>query len=430
MNDHVIGLVGWGTVGGGVLDVLEQDGQLLAERCGMNLVVKTIVDADLERPRSQKPDAQLASDVTAVNDDPAIETVIHLVPGTTIARELVIASLSAGKHVVTANKALLAEHGDELFAIASKHSVSIAFEAAVAGGIPVIAALRDGLAANSIVAIHAILNGTCNYILDQMEVAGLSYDEALERAQALGYAEADPTLDVNGHDTAHKLAILARIAFMGRVDFADISIEGIEDITAEDIASAQRMGCRIKLLAVARKQRNGIELRVAPTLVATSLPLAGVTENYNAVRIDASNAGPTLLVGQGAGASPTASAVLADVVDIATGRYQGTANRFRFFQSVGHLDVLPEAQEETASYARFTVPDRVGLLAALCQRLSEAGISLLSVNQSRPDEHGQCSLEVTTHPCRGGDFLAAVARIEADGLTADETRMFRMLGDV
>ena len=426
-EEFAIGLVGWGVVGGGVLDVLANNGELLSQRCGSRLVVKTIVDNDLSRPRPQQVSAQLSTDIDDINNDPDIKVVIHLVPGTTIALDLMVSSLTAGKHVVTANKALLAEHGHNLYSVANKHGVSIAFEAAVAGGVPIIASLRDGLVANEIDSIHAILNGTSNFILTQMEVQGSDYHEALAQAQELGYAEADPTLDVNGHDSAHKLAILARIAFLAKVDMHHISIEGIEKVTADDIASAARMGCRIKLLAVACKREDGIELRVAPTLVPNNFPLAGVSENYNGVRIDACNAGPTLLVGQGAGALPTASAVLSDVVDIASGRYQETCQRFRFFKDLDTLTVLDEDDEITASYARFMVPDRTGVLASLCSCLSNRGISILSVNQSQPDHNGLCSLEVTTHPCRGGDFLAAAREIERTGLAVEPPRMFRMM---
>lgn len=214
---------------------------------------------------------------------------------------------------------------------------------------------------------------------------------------------------------------------MERVDFDTISKEGIGSITAEDIRSAQRMGCRIKLLAVAHKTSNGIELRVAPTLVPRESPLASVNANYNAVLIDASHAGPTLLVGQGAGAHPTASAILADVVDIATGRYQGTAKRFRFLQEVPVLSVIPESDEHTASYIRFTVPDRAGVLAAICQHLSSRNISILSVNQDLPAADHTAIIEITTHPCRSGDFFEAVAAIQRAGLTVTEPRMFRMM---
>jgi homoserine dehydrogenase len=295
----------------------------------------------------------VSDDITTILQDSDIRVVIHVVGGTTVARDLCIACLQAGKHVVTANKALLAVHGDELFALAAKHGVTIAFEAAVAGGIPVIAALRDGLVANRIKAIYAILNGTCNYILTRMTEDGKGYAEALKEAQALGYAESDPTLDVNGTDTAHKLAILARIAFHSRIPINDIRCEGIENLTAQDIASAKTMGARIKLLAVAQQTERGLELRVAPTLIQSNHPLSNVNQNYNGVYIDGSAAGPTLLVGQGAGALPTASAVLADVVDVCTGRYQNTAKRFQFFTSAQEAHLLPEADEVTGSYARF-----------------------------------------------------------------------------
>ncbi|MHC5067324.1 MAG: homoserine dehydrogenase, partial [Planctomycetota bacterium] len=332
MKSYAIGLVGWGTVGGGVIDIINRDAALISQRCGLDLHIKAIVTRSPERAREQeRGGATLSSDLDTILNDPEIETVIHLVGGTTAAKDIALACLRAGKHLVTANKALIAEHWDELFAVANEHQRAIAFEAAVAGGIPIIAALRDGLVANRVDGIEAILNGTCNYILTQMEVHGLSYDVALAQAQELGYAEADPTLDVNGTDTAHKLAILARIAYNTPVTFADVRVEGIESITAEDIASASRLGCRIKLLGLARERDEGLELSVAPCLVPLDNPMAGVNANYNAVRVLADNAGPTLLVGQGAGALPTASAVLADLVDIATGRHQQTAAQFGFF---------------------------------------------------------------------------------------------------
>ena len=264
---YAIGLLGWGTVGGGVLQLLNEDGAGLGERCGLDIWLKKIVTRQPNRQRDTvlPEGCELSDDITAITDDADIACVLHLVGGTTAAKDLAIACLAAGKHVVTANKALLAEHGDELFAVAAQHGVCLTFEAAVAGSIPVVAALRDGLVANRIDGLQGILNGTCNYMLSQMEQHSLDYDVALAQAKELGYAEADPTLDVNGTDTAHKLAILARIAFAAPVSFDQLRIEGIERISAADIASAQRLGCRIKLLAVARKRETGIELRVTPT---------------------------------------------------------------------------------------------------------------------------------------------------------------------
>ncbi|MDA3960268.1 MAG: homoserine dehydrogenase [Planctomycetota bacterium] len=430
MSDYAIGLVGWGTVGGGVLNILQQDGTLLKERCNLNVRLKAIVTRNPDRARDQKPgSAVVGSDLALITDDPEIKTVLHLVGGTTAAKDIAIACLRAGKHVVTANKALLAEHWDELFAVAKETGHTIAFEAAVAGGIPVIAALRDGLVANDIRGIYSILNGTCNYILSRMTQDGMGYDEALGLAKDLGYAESDPTLDVNGTDTAHKLAILAQIAFNTNVPFCAVHIEGIENISADDIESAQRLDSTIKLLGVAKRCPAGVELRVAPTLVPNSNPLAHVNANYNAVRIMANNAGPTLLVGQGAGALPTASAVLSDLIDIAVGSYQRTAEYFRFFAGGEPSTILPEEDEFTASYARFRVKDEPGVLAQMTATLSKHGVSLRAVHQGEPDADSTAEIEVTTHPTRGGAFLSAVKEIDQAGITVQPTVCLRRLDE-
>jgi homoserine dehydrogenase len=423
-----IGLIGWGTVGGGVVEILQRDPQLLRERCGLDIRLKTIITKRPARVRAQDPGEALVSDrLELLLADREIGTVIHLVGGTTVAKDICIACLEAGKHVVTANKALLAEHGDELFALAAQRGVSIAFEAAVAGGIPVIAALRDGLVANRIDAIYAILNGTCNYILTRMEEEGRSYVDALHEAQSLGYAEEDPTLDVNGTDTAHKLAILARIAYHSRIPINAIRCEGIQQLSSADIVSARTMGARIKLLAVAKRGDGGLELRVAPTLVPLDHPLASVTRNYNGIYITGSAAGPTLLVGQGAGALPTASAILADVVDVCTGRYQATANRFRFFTTATDVALLPEDAELTGSYARFLVPDRAGVLAGITQVFSQHGVSILSIHQGAPDSQGRATIEVVTHPLTSRSFFAAIHSIDGSHLTLTPTVTLRRL---
>ena len=297
----------------------------------------------------------------------------------------------------------------------------------MAGGIPVIASLRDGLVANQIHGLHAILNGTCNYVLTQMEEHGLEYAEAVGQAQELGYAEADPKLDLDGTDTAHKLAIMARIAFSSHIEFGTFSVEGIEHITADDIASAKRMNCRIKLLAEAARRDNGLELRVAPTLVPIDHPLASVPANYNGVLIDGHAAGPTLLVGQGAGALPTASAVLADLVGIASGAYQETAGLFTFFDPQDAVSIIPEREEVTASYARFSVVDRPGVLAGISQCLAERGISIMSIHQERPDEDGKAVVETITHPCSGGDFLDAIAAMDKQAFFSGPPTLFRRI---
>lgn len=429
IQEYGIGLVGWGTVGNGVLQLLQDDAELIRERCGIAVQCRAIVTRNPKRPREQRlqGDAVLGDDLALILNDPQIRTVLHLVGGTEAAFDIAAACLTAGKHVVTANKALLAERGRELFPLARQNKVAIAFEAAVAGGIPVIASLRDGLVANHIKSLHAILNGTCNYVLTQMEENNLDFSEAVAQAQELGYAEDDPTLDIDGADSAHKLAILARIAFSTVIDFGSFSVEGIRNITAEDIASAKRLDCRIKLLAVAARREHGLELRVAPTLVPLDHPLASVPANYNGVLIDAHAAGPTLLVGQGAGALPTASAVISDLVGIATGAYQETAGVFSFFEPSETMPLVPEREELTGSYARFTVPDRPGVLAGISSALAAREISIMSLRQDRPDHETKAVLEIITHPCASGDFLDAIAAMERDHLLVGTPTLLRRI---
>lgn len=421
-----IGIIGFGVVGGGVVDVLAKDRAVIAARTGVDLELRSVVSL----PPYQRTDvlgASLGKDLAAITNDPAIRIVLLLVGGTTFAKDMCLACLKAGKHVVTSNKALIAEHGDTLFAVAKEHKVAIAFEAAVAGGIPIIGALRDGLAANRIESITGILNGTCNFILTMMEQKQWSYQQALAEAQRLGYAEADPTLDVNGTDTAHKLAILSRIAFGIRVPLAALRIEGIQNVTAQDMASAARLKSRIKLLAMATQRPEGLELHVAPTLVPLDHPLAAVHMNYNGVYVVGSSSGPQLYTGQGAGALPTASAVLSDVIDVALGRAEQTFGSFGFVHHPTPPSFLPEAEERTASYARFVSPDKPGILAGITQILSSKGISIRSIFQGEADAQGQASIELVTHPARGGDFLDAVAEIDRKQLTAAPTVCYRRL---
>lgn len=429
VEQKAIGVVGWGVVGGGVVDILRDDGALFAERCGFQPVVKAIVtDPATTRRRPEEAGGALVSArIEAITQDPAITTAVHAVGGTTVAKELLVALLRSGKHVVTSNKALIALHGDELFALAAQHGVGLAFEAAVAGGIPIIGALRDGLVANRIESLHAILNGTCNFILTKMEQDGIGYRAALTDAQQLGYAEADPTLDVDGTDTAHKLSILSRIAFAARIPVSSIRTEGIQRISARDIASAKAMGCRIKLLAVARRRSAGLELRVAPTLVPLDHPLAAVMQNYNGIAIRGNNAGPQLFVGQGAGALPTASAVIADLVDVLSGRYQSTADHYQFFKAQQTPAFIPETEEMTGSYARFVVADKSGVLAGITHILSRHGASILSIHQGAANDQQQATVEIVTHPLSGGAFLAAIAEIDQSGLTVQPTTCLRKM---
>ena len=428
MQEYGIGLLGWGTVGGGVLEILANEASTLQARSGFDFKLRRIVTRDPARQRAQDPmGAALSKDCADLVNDDSIQCVLHLVGGTDIAKDMAIDCLKAGKHVVTANKALLAEHWDELHEAATAGNACLAYEAAVAGGIPTILNLRDGLVANRITGVKGILNGTCNYILTQMEERGLSYDDALSQAQELGYAEADPTLDVDGTDTAHKLAILARIAYQAKIDFADVAVEGIQNISATDIASAKRMGARIKLLGVADMQDNGLELHVAPTLVPIEHELAAVRMNYNAVLIDGHAAGSNLQVGQGAGALPTASAIVADLVSIASGSYAHMSTHGGFISQAKAIELLSEADEQTGSYGRFHVKDEPGVLAAITNTLSDFGINILSVNQEVDSKSNSATVEVITHPSRTGDFLKAIESIDNMGQTVEPTVILRRM---
>lgn len=422
-----IGLIGWGTVGGGVIDILNRHGELIATRCGRSLHISTIVTRTPARQRDQDPgSAQIGTDIAAILDDPSIEIVLLLVGGTDVAKEYCQACLQAGKHVVTANKAIIAECWDELFPIAAAQGVCLAYEAAVAGSIPIIDSLRDAFAANSVQGLSGILNGTCNFILTRMEQDGLAYHEALAEAQERGYAEADPTLDVNGYDTAHKLAILARLAFGATVSLDDFPITGIEHLSSADLAAARRFGTRIKLLGVARRCAQGLQLSVAPRLVPLDHQIASINQNYNAVFIENDFAGPSLLVGQGAGAHPTASAVLADVIDLASGSRPHAGPRRNAPTSTA-IELLSENGQQLGYYLRFTVNDQPGALASICQQLGQHAVSVLSIHQDAPEDSQHASIIVLTHPCRLGALQQALTGIDQTGILTAETVVMELL---
>jgi len=424
-----VGIAGLGTVGAGVVKLLRDNADLITARAGRPIIVTAVSARDRNRDRGVSLENIVWHEhAMALAVDPDVDIVVELIGGSEgPAKALVERALAAHRPVVTANKALLAIHGAALAEAAEAAGVTLAYEAAVAGGIPVIKTLREGLAGNRIDRVAGILNGTCNYILTRMEEEGRSYGDALLEAQRLGYAEEDPTLDVNGTDTAHKLAILARIAYHSRIPIHAIRCEGIQQITQADILSAKTMGARIKLLAVAKRGDGGLELRVAPTLVPLDHPLASVRRNYNGIHVLGSAAGPTLLVGQGAGALPTASAILADVVDVCTGRYQATASRFRFFSAAHDVALLPEDAELTGSYARFHVPDRAGVLASITQIFSQHGVSILSIHQGTPDAQGHATIEVVTHPLTSRSFFAAIHSIDGQQVTLTPTVTLRRL---
>ncbi len=423
MSDSLgIALVGCGTVGSGVAEVLLRHRERLAQRAGRPLQLRRVVVRDPNKPREAfLPPELLSTDLAAALSDPAVHVVVELIGGTGVAREVVLAALQAGKHVVTANKALLAEHGHEVFEAARRAERTVCFEAAVAGGVPIIRALGESLAANDITAIQGILNGTSNFILTAMAEQGLSYADALAEAQRRGYAEADPTLDVDGSDAAHKLAILAQIAFGVDARPQDILRQGIDTLDPMDIRFAHELGYTIKLLAEAWARpegdgsgRRGVALHVAPVLLRHTDLLAQVRGAYNAIAVYGDIVGETLYQGPGAGRMPTASSVVADLIDLAVGRAQRTFAAARLWSRIDRGFVL-DPPEKVASrfYLRLLVADRPGVLAEIARILAEQSISISSVVQHEAPETngGPVPLVIVTHYAQTGNFYAAVERI-------------------
>jgi homoserine dehydrogenase len=388
MQRLAVGLLGLGTVGSGVVRLLDQAAERIARRSGRRIEVKWALVRDRDKPRDVPlPAARIVTDPRRVLDDPEVEIVIELLGGTEPALRLVLDALAAGKDVVTANKALLAEHGPAVFHQARKYGRAVAFEGSVAGGIPIVQALGVALAANQVQSLAAIVNGTCNYILTKMTLDGLPYATALRQAQALGYAEADPTLDVDGTDTAHKLAILAQLAFGASVTTDQIPRVGIDRLDVADIRYAGELGYTVKLLALAKLSAAGLELRVAPTLVRDGTPLADVRGPYNAIRVIGDAVGDTLFYGRGAGASPTASAVMGDVIDVAVGRAALTFRTLNLWsEEATQPRLAPSEEVRSRYYLRFTIADRPGVLAALAHVLGAFGISIASVIQHDPGD--------------------------------------------
>jgi homoserine dehydrogenase len=420
-------LIGCGTVGGGVVRLLLEQPDRLAARAGRPLALRRVVVRDLSKPRPDiLPRALLTTDLRQVLDDPNIEIAVELAGGVDWARRAVLDLLAAGKHVVTANKALLAQHGAEVFNAARRHGRTVAFEASVAGGIPIIAALAQSLSANQILSIQGILNGTCNFILTAMSEREQSYAGALGDAQRRGYAEADPTLDVDGTDAAHKLAILAQIAFGVAVPLAAIDRRGIAELHLIDIRYARELGYTIKLLAEAwldaapdpRGDGRGLALHISPVLLRHQTPLAQVRGAYNAIQVLGDAVGDTLYYGQGAGQMPTASAVVADLIDLAVGRAQQTFRTLRLWSGSGPSVVLrPAATVQSRFYLRLLVQDRPGVLADIARVLAQHEISISSVIQHEAiNEHegDTVPLVIMTHTALTGNFRAAV--IEMDRL--------------
>jgi len=430
MKPVKIGLLGLGTVGGGTVNVLARNREEIARRAGRAIEVVHASARDLGKARICSLDGiTLTDQPTAVVDDPEVRIVVELMGGTEAARDMTMRAIEKGKHVVTANKALIALHGNEIFDVARRKGVMVAFEAAVAGGIPIIKAIREGLSGNRIEWIAGIINGTGNFILSEMRDKGRAFDAALAEAQSLGYAEADPAFDVEGIDAAHKLAILAAIAFGKPIAFDKVYTEGIAHLTPEDLQHAEQLGYRVKHLGIARRTVEGVELRVHPTLIPARRLIANVNGVMNAILVQADAVGPTLYYGAGAGAEPTASAVVADLVDVVRTLTTDPDHR------VPHLAFQPDAlsdlamlsieDAETAYYLRMQAEDRPGVLAEVATILGDAGISIEAVVQPQPPQGATLAkLIMLSHPVRERQMNIALSQIEAlDSISGKVTRI-------
>ncbi|PRD65096.1 homoserine dehydrogenase [Malikia granosa] len=423
MKPIQVGLLGIGTVGSGTFNVLKRNQEEITRRAGRSIQITMVADLDVERARSVVGEGvQVVNDARAVIANPEIDIVIELIGGYGIAKALVLEAIAAGKHVVTANKALLAVHGSEIFAAAQAKGVMVAFEAAVAGGIPIIKALREGLTANRIEWVAGIINGTTNFILSEMRDKGLDFDVVLKEAQRLGYAEADPTFDIEGVDAAHKATIMSAIAYGIPVQFDKAYVEGITKLGAADIKYAEQLGYRIKLLGITKRVEAGVELRVHPTLVPAKRLIANVEGAMNAVVVQGDAVGTTLYYGKGAGSEPTASAVIADLVDITRLHTADPLNRVPHlaFQpsALSDLPVLPMSEVVTSYYLRLRVADKAGVLAQVTGILAGLGISIDAVLQREADEVAgegatQTDLIILTHDTREGTMNDALVQMQA-----------------
>ena len=429
MKPIQVGLLGIGVVGSGTFNVLRRNQEEIRRRAGRGIEITMVADLDVARAQALVGEGvRVVGDARAVIANPEIDIVIELIGGYGIAKTLVLEAIAAGKHVVTANKALLAVHGTEIFAAASARGVMVAFEAAVAGGIPIIKALREGLTANRIEWLAGIINGTTNFILSAMRDRGLDFDVALKEAQRLGYAEADPTFDIEGVDAAHKITIMSAIAFGIPVQFDRAYVEGITQLGAADIKYAEQLGYRIKLLGITKRTARGVELRVHPSLVPVKRLIANVEGAMNAVMVQGDAVGTTLYYGKGAGSEPTASAVIADLVDITRLHTVDPLNRVPHLafqphtldQAKSELPVLPMGEVVTSYYLRLRVADQAGVLARVTGILAQADISIDAVLQREADEVGgegstQTDLIILTHDCVEARMNAALAEMQALG---------------
>jgi len=426
-----IGLIGFGTVGTGMVEILLHNRQVIEDRVGGEIVLKRIADLDISSDRGVGIDpAILTTDAMDILDDPDIEVVVELIGGCDQALDYISLAMERGKHVISANKALIATHGKQLFEMAERYGVDIAFGASVAGGIPIIKSLREGLAANRIQSTLAILNGTSNYILTRMTQEGLSFQEALSMAKRLGYAEADPTLDIDGSDAAHKLTIIISLAFGFPFSYGDIYKEGIDTVSPEDIRFAGEFGYCVKLLAIARKSDEQIEARVHPAFVPRDHILANVNEAYNAVYVEGDFVGPTLFYGLGAGRKPTGSAVVADLVDLARNHFKGITRRvspLSFSRMPSKQpSIKPMDEIMTDYYFRVSALDRPGVLSKISGILAEHNISIAAVIQKKREAHSAVPVVMLTHEARERDVRKSLELIDKLDVVTDKTVVFRV----
>jgi homoserine dehydrogenase len=432
VQDVRIGLLGLGTVGAGVVKILHHQRALLEERAGCRLTLAAVADMDLTRPREglDLRALPLTSDANAVIADPSVNVIVELVGGLEPARTFILKALAAGKHVVTANKALLAHHGPELYEEARRRGVTLAFEAAVAGGIPLIRAVKEGLVANRILSLAGIVNGTCNYILSKMTDEGLDFSMVLKEAQAQGYAEADPTLDIEGMDSAHKLQILVTLAFRTFIDLKDIHTEGITRVTQQDIAYARELGYRIKLLAIAKADEAGVDARVHPTMIPAASPLAAVAGVFNAVLITGDAVGDLMFYGRGAGQMPTASAIWSDALEIARRIAHGNRSLALELPSVGAgaPALRPMDDIRCCYYLRVMVLDRPGVLSRVAGILGDNDISIANVIQKGRGTREAIPVVMMTHEARERGMRVALAAIDRLSDVALPTTMIRVEG--
>ncbi len=431
MKKISIGLIGLGNIGTGVVKLLQQNEKLITQKLGTRLVLKKIADINITSPRGIKIDRSLLTkDARDILNDPDISIVIELMGGYEPARTFVLEAIQNGKHVVTANKAMLATYGNEIFPAAQHRGVDVGFEASVGGTIPIIKTLKEALVANKINSIVGIMNGTCNFILTKMTDEGKPFDVVLKEAQDLGFAEADPTFDIEGIDTSHKMAIVLSLAYGKKVNLKKIYLEGITKISALDIAFAKELGYRIKLLAIGMLKGEAVEARIHPTMIESEHLLANVNRNYNAFHLVGDASGPVFLFGQGAGMMPTASAVFSDIIDCARNVLHGISGRvpLRSINETGMKDIrlIPMDDIETKYYFRFSVLDRPGVLSKISGILGRHNISLATVIQKAREEAGPVPIVMTTYKAREKDVRQALKKIDRLDVVKDKTVIIRI----